>query len=73
MKLNQGEIAGTYQVIKVEVRKDLKRRLEVLGMTGGTVLEVMNKKSCGTMIVKIRGTRFALGKKITENVEVSAT
>ena len=73
MKLNQGEITGTYQVIKVEVRKDLKRRLEVLGMTGGTVLEVMNKKSGGTMIVKIRGTRFALGKKITENVEVSAT
>ena len=73
MKLNQGEIAGTYQVIKVEVRKVLKRRLEVLGMTGGTVLEVMNKKSGGTMIVKIRGTRFALGKKITENVEVSAT
>ena len=73
MKLNQGEIAGTYQVIKVEVRKDLKRGLEVLGMTGGTVLEVMNKKSGGTMIVKIRGTRFALGKKITENVEVSAT
>ena len=73
MKLNQGEIAGTSQVIKVDVRKDLKRRLEVLGMTGGTVLEVMNKKSGGTMIVKIRGTRFALGKKITENVEVSAT
>lgn len=39
-------------------------------MTGGTVLEVMNKKSGGTMIVKIRGTRFALGKRITENVEV---
>ena len=73
MKLNQGEIAKTYQVIKVEVQKDLQRRLEVLGMTGGTVLEVMNKKSGGTMIVKIRGTRFALGKKITENVEVSAT
>lgn len=73
MKLNQGEIAKTYRVIKVEVQKDLQRRLEVLGMTGGTVLEVMNKKSGGTMIVKIRGTRFALGKKITENVEVSAT
>ncbi len=71
MKLNQGEIAGSYQVMKVEVRQDLKRRLEVLGMTGGTVLEVMNKKSGGTMIVKIRGTRFALGKKITEQVEVT--
>ena len=70
MKLNQGEIAGTYQVIKVEVRKDLKRRLEVLGMTGGTVLEVMNKKSGGTMIVKIRGTRFALGYNITKNIQV---
>ena len=70
MKLNQGKITGTYRVIRVEVQKDLKRRLEVLGMTGGTVLEVMNKKSGGTMIVKIRGTRFALGKRITENVEV---
>ena len=45
MKLNQGKITGTYRVIRVEVQQDLKRRLEVLGMTGGTVLEVMNKKS----------------------------
>ena len=73
MKLNQGKITGTYRVIRVEVQQDLKRRLEVLGMTGGTVLEVMNKKSGGTMIVKIRGTRFALGKRITENVEVEAS
>ncbi|HJB06485.1 MAG TPA: ferrous iron transport protein A [Candidatus Enterocloster faecavium] len=73
MKLNQGKITGTYRVIQVNVQQDLKRRLEVLGMTGGTVLEVMNKKSGGTMIVKIRGTRFALGKRITENVEVEAS
>ena len=64
MKLNQGKITGTYRVIRVEVQQDLKRRLEVLGMTGGTVLEVMNKKSGGTMIVKIRGTRLLWAREL---------
>ena len=70
MKLNEGIPGNSYQVMKLDLPVRLMRRLEVLGMTGGTSVRVMNTKSRGTMIIKIRGTRFALGKGITENVEV---
>ena len=48
-----------------------EKRLEALGMTQGTPVEVLNRKSGGTMIVRVRGTRFALGKGITKNIEVT--
>lgn len=37
------------------------RRLHMLGLTKGTAVTVMRKKRCGTMIVKVRGVRYALG------------
>ena len=72
MKLNKGVIGRLYRVEEAALPQSMKRRLAVLGMTNGTDLEVMNNKSGGTRVVKIRGTRFALGRHITENVEVTA-
>ena len=40
-------------------------------MTKGTPVEVLNRKRSGTMIVRVRGTRFALGRGITEKIEVA--
>ena len=34
-------------------------------------LEVLNRKRSGTMIVRVRGTRFALGRGITGKIEVA--
>ena len=70
MKLNEGISGCSYSIKKLSLPLRLTLRLEVLGMTGGTDVLVMNNKSHGTMIIKIRGTRFALGKGITENIEV---
>ena len=39
----------------------MSRRLHMLGLTKGTQITVMRKKRCGTMIVKVRGVRYALG------------
>lgn len=39
----------------------MSRRLHMLGLTKGTGITVMRKKRCGTMIVKVRGVRYALG------------
>ena len=47
-----------------------ERRLEVLGMLEGTRITVVNRKKRGAMIIKIRGTRFAVGENITEHIEV---
>ena len=70
MKLNEGIPGHSYRVDKLSLPLRLTLRLEVLGMTGGTTVLVMNTKSHGTMIIKIRGTRFALGKGIWVNIDV---
>ena len=72
MKLYEGEKGGIYQVIRMELPLQLERRLEVLGMLEGTNVTVVNRKQKGAMIIKIRGTRFAVGQDITKNVEVKA-
>ena len=48
----------------------LEKRLEALGMTSGTSVAVLNSKNKGVLIVKVRGTRFALGRNITKNIVV---
>ncbi len=70
MKLKQGSIGHDYTVISFNLPLNIEKRLEALGMTYGTVVSVLNRKHQGIMIVKIRGTRFALGKNITNNIQV---
>ena len=71
MELRQGKIRGTYVIDNISLPLQTEKRLEALGMTQGTPVEVLNRKSGGTMIVRVRGTRFALGKRITKNIEVT--
>jgi ferrous iron transport protein A len=40
-------------------------------MTHGTKIQVINTKDRGTMIVKVRGTRFAIGRDISANIDVT--
>ena len=39
-------------------------------MTKETPVSVVNRKGRGILIIKLRGTRFALGYNITKNIEV---
>lgn len=48
----------------------IERRLQALGMTLGTQIEVVNRKGEGVMIILLRGTRFALGYNMTRNITV---
>lgn len=48
-----------------------ERRLESLGMTPGIPIEVLNNKSHGTVIIRLRETRFALGRSITSGIHVT--
>ena len=70
MKLYEGQKGGTFQVIHMDLPVQTERRLEVLGMLEGTKVTVVNRKKKGAMIIKIRGTRFAVGQNITERIEV---
>lgn len=39
-------------------------------MLEGTIVKVVQRKRNGTLVINLRGTRFALGKEITRRIEV---
>ena len=72
MKLSEGIKGGEYIVEKIDLPFEMQRRLEALGMTDSARISVLNCKGGGILIIKLRGTRFALGKNIRQKIEVRA-
>lgn len=70
MLLKDAQIGQTYIVEQIHLPFQMERRLEALGMTRQTPISVINRKGRGILIIKLRGTRFALGYNITKNIEV---
>ena len=70
MYLCDGKIGNEYKVEDIDLPVNIEKRLEALGMTRGTSIAVLTSKSRGVLIVKVRGTRFALGRNITKNILV---
>lgn len=70
MKLKEGRNHHTYVVEKIRIELNLERRLEALGLTDGAKITVLNNDKKGAMTVRFRGTRFALGRRIAENILV---
>lgn len=70
MILKQGQNGVTYQVCSMEIERALQRRLESLGLTEGAYITILNNDKRGSLTVKFRGTRFALGKRIADHIEV---
>ena len=68
MFLNDAQTGKTYRVEDFHLPLLLERRLEALGMTRATPVRVINRKGKGILIVKVRGSRFALGENITRNI-----
>ena len=71
MKLNEGIIGCTYRVECVAVNETITRRLEALGVNNMTPVTLLNKKGSGSVIFKVRGTRLAVGKRISDGIEIS--
>ena len=46
------------------------RRLLALGWNDGTIFTVLNRKKNGALIIRVRGTRLAIGKHISSGIEV---
>ena len=64
------ELNKEYTVETILLENQVSRRLEALGINEGTPITVLTRKRTGALIAKIRGTRLALGKHITSNIEV---
>ena len=67
MTLNFGRANETYRVEALDLPP---KRLEALGMVRETEVEVMRVKPRGAMIVKVRGTRFAIGQGISSHIHI---
>ena len=70
MKLYEGSIGAWYLVEQVRVDEKITRRLEALGINEKTRILILNKKRSGTVIIKVRGTRLAIGQKIADGIEI---
>ena len=71
MNLNDSCVDKTYRVLEVSgLELAVERRLEALGLTEGTSITVLNKKNKGAVIVKVRGTRFAVGHNIADGIRI---
>lgn len=70
MSLFDGNIGISYIVQNINLEPEVTRRLEALGINEGTVIEVLNRKKNGAMIIRVRGVRLAMGKAITKGVIV---
>lgn len=70
MNLKEGKSGQTYKVLGIDIQKDIERRLEVLGLTEDSCIQVINNDKKGSMTVRFRGTRFAFGRRIAENITV---
>ena len=71
MKLNEGLTGRTYVVKNVVVSDTITRRLEALGVNEQTHITLLNKKGSGSVIFKVRGTRLAVGRHISDGIEIA--
>ena len=70
MTLDRGAVGSSYTVERMDLPAQVEHRLEALGMTLGPKVSVLGSKDAGTLILKVRGTRFAMGRGITRKIEV---
>ncbi|EOS23803.1 hypothetical protein C806_02589 [Lachnospiraceae bacterium 3-1] len=71
MTIMDGMIDETYIVTDISMDEPIMRRLEALGINSGTKLRLMNRKRNGTIIIKVRGTRWAIGRDIAGGILVN--
>jgi len=70
MTILEGKVKHDYIVTDIVINEAVMRRLESLGINSGTKLQMMNQKKNGTVIIKVRGTRWAMGRDIAGGIEV---
>ena len=68
MTLKDGQIGHSYVVKDLELDTQVRRRLEALGLIGGTRIQLLNQNTDGAVVFKVRGTRLAIGNRIAEAI-----
>lgn len=68
MTLENAKIGASYTVSSIELDTVTMRRLGALGLTKGTGIKLLNRNHGGSVIIMVRGSRLAVGKKIAESI-----
>lgn len=71
MTILEGIVRENYIVADMRMEENVMRRLEALGINRGTHLMLLNRKKNGTVIIKVRGTRWAIGRDIAKGITVT--
>ena len=70
MTILEGTVKHDYIVTDIVINEAVMRRLASLGINSGTKLQMLNQKKNGTVIIKVRGTRWAIGRDIAGGIQV---
>lgn len=70
MTLLDTQKGNWYQVKNIKEKENVQRRLEALGILEGTRVQILNRKKSGATIIRVRGSRWALGHDIANGIEV---
>lgn len=70
MRLKEGKKNHVYTVSMLRLELNLERRLQALGLTTGSQVMILNNDKKGAITIRVRGTRFAVGRRIAENIIV---
>ena len=70
MTLYEAKKDHEYTIRGLYVEEAVTRRLQALGLNDGTKIQVLNRKRRGALIIRVRGTRLALGKHLSSGIEI---
>jgi ferrous iron transport protein A len=70
MPLKNAKIGSIYTVKSISLDRAVMGRLEALGLTKETTIRILNRNRTGAVILLVRGSRLALGGKITEAIYI---
>lgn len=70
MSLYESQQGKYYEIHGLHVEEGITRRLQALGLNDGTKIYVINRKKRGAVIIRVRGTRLAIGRYISSGIEI---
>ncbi len=70
MYLSGGQVGKKYIIKSIFLEDKLKYRLQVLGLIKNTKIEILNKSFRNSLVLKVRGTKLAVGKKIIDAIKI---
>ncbi len=70
MTLYEGETGKSYRIHSIVTKEELAARLRALGIREHATTVILSRRKKGAMIISIKGTRMALGRKIAEGIRI---